>query len=301
MVDKIFQRGVLLKNHTTFKIGGPAEYFFIAKTKEDLIFALKKARELKLPIFILGGGSNVLFSDKGFSGLVIKISNFKSQISNSNKVYAGAGLSLAKLARITADAGLSGFEWSAGIPGATVGGAVFGHAQAFGEKISDWLESVEALDIKNFLPAGRQVKIKKFSKNQCQFSLKNSIFKKNKDLIILSVVFALRKRDKKEIKEKLKGFLEYRKKNHPMDFPSAGSVFINPEIPAGQLIEKSGLKGKKIGKAQISEQHANFIVNLGNAKAEDVLKLINLAKQKVKKMFGIDLETEIQLIGFDKE
>jgi len=312
------RENVLLKNHTTYKIGGPAKYFFIAKKKEDLISALKTAKKFKIPIFILGGGSNLLVSDKGFNGLVIKVQSSKIKVQNySSKfknIYVDAGVKLSDLVDFCTENGLSGLEWAAGIPNATLGGAIFGHAQAFGEKISDYLESVEVLDLKT-------LKIKKLSRKQCQFSLKNSIFKKNKNLAILSAVFSFEKGGKQKIQEKTKEFLDYRKNNHPMDFPSAGSIFVNPEIkikdknllaefpelnkynkkgiiPAGYLIAKCGLAGKKIGKAQISEKHANFIINLGDAKATDVLGLIKLAKQKVKEKFNINLETEIQLIGF---
>jgi UDP-N-acetylmuramate dehydrogenase len=312
------QKNVLLKNYTTFEIGGPAKYFFVAKSKEDLVKAVKLAKKLKLPIFILGGGSNLLVSDKGFKGLVIKMQNEKIKIKNDNAkskmIHVDAGAALSALVGFAAENSFKGFEWAVGIPGATVGGAIFGHAQAFGEKISDEIENVGALDIKT-------LKVKNLTKKQCRFSLKDSIFKKNRNLIIISAVFKLKKKDKKEIQKKIAGCLNYRKKRHPMTFPSAGSVFVNPEvkinlprrllerfpelkefvkkrvIPAGYLIEKCGLKGKKIGKAQISEKHANFIINLGGAKAKDVLKLIKLAKKTVKKSFGINLEEEIQYLG----
>jgi UDP-N-acetylmuramate dehydrogenase len=288
------QKDVLLKDYTTFKIGGPAGYFFIAKNKDDLINAIKISKRFKLPLFVMGGGSNLLVSDKGFKGLVIKI-QFSGVEFQDNKVISGAGVGLTKLAHISADMDLAGFEWASGIPG-TVGGAVYGCAQAFGERISDSVVLVEALDIKS-------LKFKNFSKEQCQFTLKNSIFKKNKNLIITYVDLMLKKGNKKEIFKKIKENVKYRKKNHPIKFPSAGSVFINPEsknevMRAGSLIEICGLKGKRVGGAEISKMHSNFIINLGGAKARDVLALINLAKKKVKKDLGINLETEIQFVGF---
>lgn len=294
MKDEIFERNILLKDYTTYKIGGPAKYFFNAKNKEDLIRAIKIAKELKLPIFVLGGGSNVLVSDKGFKGLVI---NFQFSIINfqNDKIYVGAGVKLSNVVSFCKENSFSGMEWAAGIPG-TIGGAVYGNAQAFGSKISDSVEEVEALNLKTLT-------IKKLSKKQCKFSLKNSIFKRDKNLIIISVLFKFKKGDKAQIDKKIIEYMDYRKKNHPINFPSAGSIFVNPErngevIRVGFLIEKCGLKGKKIGNAQISEKHANFIINLGQAKAKDVLALIKLAKKKVKKVFGINLETEIQFIGF---
>ena len=307
-----FQKNILLKDYTTYKIGGPAKYFFVAKNLEDLADAVKTAKKQKLKIFILGGGSNLLISDKGFNGLVIKIDIFDINF-QGNKAFVGARASIAKLAHLSAEKGLSGLEWSAGIPGATIGGSIYGHAQAFGTKISGIVESVKALDLKT-------LKIKNFSNKQCQFSLKNSTFKKNKNLIIVSCVLNFKNSDKKIINEKINEFINYRKERHP-SLPSAGSTFVNPEkkitnkkllikypelndfnnkgiIPAGFMISKCGLAGKKIGGAQISEKHANFIVNLGEAKAKDVLALIKLAKQKVKKTFGISLEIEVQMVGF---
>jgi len=306
------QQNILLKDFTTYKIGGPAKYFFVAKTKEDLVMAIKIAKNLKLPVFILGGGSNLLVADKGFKGLVVKIEISEMEV-YGNEVVVGAGASLTKLSNLSADNGLSGLEWAAGIPG-TVGGAIYGHAQAFGTKISNSIKEVETINLKT-------LKIKKLSKEQCNFTLKNSIFKKNKNLVIVSAVLEFDGSDAKEIKNKIKEFLIYRKTRHPVDFPSAGSTFVNPEIkiknknllekfpelkeynekvtiPAGYLIAKCGLAGKKIGNAQISEKHANFIVNLGGADAKSIVGLINLAKRKVKKIFGVDLKTEVQFLGF---
>lgn len=320
MQDKIFQKNVLLKDYTTYKIGGPAKYFFNAKNEEDLIKAVRIAKELKLPIFILAGGSNVLVSDKGFKGLMIKIQNSKVKMQNDNPkfkiIYAEAGATLNDLINFCVRNSLTGLEWAAGIPG-TVGGAVYGHAQAFGNKISDSIEKVETLDIKT-------LKVKSFTKTQCRFSLKNSIFKKNKNLIITSAVLRLKKGDKKEIQKKIKERLNYREKGHPLNFPSAGSTFVNPEmiikskkllekfpelknynkkrvIPAGYLIQNSGLAGKKMGKAQISKLHCNFIVNLGGAKAKDVFSLMKLVQKKVKNNFKILLKPEVQFVGFNKK
>lgn len=295
MKDIVFEKNVSLKEYTTFKVGGPAKYFFAAKNKEDLAGALELARQKKLDVFVFGGGSNLLMSDKGFKGLVVKIEISGMEFLD-NKVAVGAGTCLSKFANAVSKNGFGGFEWAIGIPQATVGGAVYGNAQAFGFRISDNIESVEVFDKKTF-------KLKTFSKEQCKFTLKNSAFKKNKNLIVISVVFNLQKGNEAEIKENVAKFLRHRKQSHPLNFPSAGSVFVNPEkkgqvTPAGFLIEKAGLKGKKIGNAQISEKHANFIINLGGAKAKDILALIRLAQKKVKENSKINLETEIQQIGF---
>lgn len=305
------QNNISLNKHTTFKIGGPAKYFCSAKRKEDLIEAIKMAKQKNLPFFILGNGSNVLALDKGFGGLVIKIENCKLKIENCN-IYTEAGVKLKDLVKLSAREGLTGLEWAAGIPG-TVGGAVYGNAGAFGFTTAGTIEKIEAVDLKNF-------RIKNFSLGKCKFSNKDTLFKHNKNLIILSAVFRLKKGDKRDIQKKIKEYLKYRRKNHPLNFPSAGCSFKNyqgeiknqklledfPElkkfnklgiIPSAYLIEKCGLKGRQIGGAQISEKHANFIINLGNAKSKDVLALIKLIKQKVKNKFGIVLKEEIEIVN----
>jgi UDP-N-acetylmuramate dehydrogenase len=268
------KRNVLLKNYTAFKIGGRAKYFFVAKTKDDLVKTILVARKLKLPFFILGGGSNLLVSDRGFNGLVIKYGQPLSS-------YV-----------------LKGLEWAVSIPG-TVQGAVYGNAGAFGKSMADVVEQVEVFDAKTG-------KVKIFKNKDCHFAYRNSIFKKKKNLIILSVKI----KSKKSNPQKIKQYLDYRKKTQPLSFFSAGSVFKNPPpeqspvrrksagFSAGELIEKCNLKGKRVGDAQISEKHANFIINLGNAKAREVKKLINLVKKQVKDRFKIGLEEEICYLGF---
>ncbi len=284
------KENISLAKHTTFKIGGPARYFCIAKSKQDLIKAVKKAKEFNLPFFILGGGSNVLALDEGFSGLVIKIKNSKLKIKNCN-LHAEAGMKLEDLVKLSARASLTDLEWAAGIPG-TVGGAVYGNAQAFDIKMSDIIKSVKVLNVKT-------LKIKNLSKKQCQFSAKNSIFKKNKNLIILSVVLKIKKGNKERIQKEIKEHLNLRKQRHPLNYPSAGSIFVNKTGGASSsyLIEKTGLKGTKKGGVKVSEKHAGFIVNTGSAKAQDILDLIKLIKQKVKAKFGITLKEEIQIIN----
>jgi len=292
------QKNISLKNYTTFRIGGRAKYFFTAKTKEDLIRAVAMAKKLKLPFFILGGGSNLLVSDKGYKGLIIKFQNPNSKIQipkskfQNPKIYVEAGAMLRELLNATAKAGLSGLEWAAGIPG-TVGGAVYGNCGAFGKSIADIVESVEVLDV-NKIP-NFEIQTKILRNHNCRFGYRESIFKRNKNLIILSANIKLKKGKKKEIQKKIKECLNYRKRHQPLNYPSVGSVFKNPKgFSAGELGEKCGLKGKRIGRAKISEKHANFIVNLGGGKAKNVMRLINLVKKKVKKKFKINLEEEIQ-------
>ena len=322
------KRNVSLKSYTTFKIGGPAKYFFEAKGKEDLIEAILVAKSKKLPFFILGGGSNLLVADEGFNGLVIKMQNAKCKTKNENskcKISCEAGTPLALLVSEAAKNNLTGLEWAAGIPG-TVGGAINGNAGAFKKSMKNIVREVEVFDAK-------ELGIKNYKLRDCQFGYRNSLFKKNPHLIILSVTLQLKKGNKLEIEKRIKEYLNYRKEKQPLNLPSVGSIFKNSknfsagelgeedkssslstELPkeakvrkrtkfscdfaAARLIEECGLKGKRIGNVKISEKHANFIVNLGGGKAEDVKKLINLVKKKVKNRFKINLEEEICYLGF---
>ena len=292
-INKFLQavrKNVLLKNHTAFKIGGPARYFFEAKNKNDLLLALKAAKRFNLPFFIFGGGNNLLVSDKGCKGLMVKMLNSKYQIVDG-EVRAETGAALSRLVNASANLGLSGLEWASGIPG-TVGGAVFGNAGSFGKSMKDIVKKVEIIDAKS-------LKFKTYNLKDCRFSYRESVFKRKKNLIIASVILKLKKGKKSEIKKKINEYLSYKKESQPLNYPSAGSVFKNPgKRYAGELIEACGLKGKTIGRAKISEKHANFIVNLGGASAENVKKLINLAKKSVKKRFSVSLREEIQYLGF---
>ncbi|MFH1462550.1 MAG: UDP-N-acetylmuramate dehydrogenase [bacterium] len=303
-----FQKDVSLKKYTTFRIGGKAKYFFSAKNKEELALAVKSAEEMNLPFFVLGQGSNVLVSDEGFKGLVIKMQNSKIKMQNEKskcKIFAEAGALLAKLVKFSKNKGLTGLEWAAGIPG-SVGGAVFGNAGAFGKSMDDIVKKIEVFETKS-------LKFKHYTAKECSFNYRKSLFKRRKGLIIFSITLGLKKGNKKNIQKKIKEYLTYRKERHPLDFPSAGSVFKNPKgfsaarlgdedksssssFAAARLIEKCGLKGKRIGGVKISEKHANFIVNLGSGRAEDVRKLMNLTKQKVKNKFKIILEEEIRFL-----
>jgi UDP-N-acetylmuramate dehydrogenase len=276
-----------LAKHTTFKIGGPADFFVEVKKEGELLKLLKELKSLKLPYLVLGGGSNLLVADEGFRGVVIKITNYELRITNC-KIIAGAGVSLGKLVELAAENSLSGLEFAAGIPG-TVGGAVRGNAGAWGEAIGDKVKRVKVLT-----PEGD---FKWIDGSDCQFAYRQSRFKKTNE-IIWEVELELEKGDKKEIQEKIKENLAKRA-SQPKE-PSAGCIFVNPKpFAAGELIDKCGLKGIRIGDAQISPKHANFIVNLGKAKAAEVIKLIKLIKEKVKEKFGVNLEEEVFILGFD--
>ena len=279
-----YQKNQPLSLYSSFRIGGPADWFHQSESEKDLKEALVFCQEKKIPFLILGGGSNILFSDKGFRGLAIKIKNEKLKV-RDNKITAKAGVFLNKLIKVAAENCLGGLEFLAGIYG-TVGGAIAGNAGAWQENIGDKVKRVRILDENH--------QFKWLNQQACQFDYRQSRFKKNKE-IILEAEFELTRDEQSKIKQRIKENLIKREKQ-PQE-PSAGSVFINPKPEsAGYLIEKCGLKGKKIGKAQISEKHANFIVNLGGAKALDVLELIALAQKKVKEKFKITLQPEIIIL-----
>jgi len=305
----------ILAPYTTFKIGGPARYFYVAQDNLDFIKAIKIANKLNIPYFILGGGSNILFSDNGFNGMAIKRRDSRSSKDfgmSGEKITASANVALGVLVQFAAQAGLSGLEWAMGIPG-TIAGAVIGNAGAYGGEIADIVESVEVLS-DNY---GKTAIINKKGLN---FSYRNSIFKKNKKYVILSIVLKLKKGKKTEIKHKIKNILNNRIKALPLQYPSAGCIFKNPSvrdkkilmdfqrdtgkepkkgrIPAGYLIDSLGLKGKKMGQALIGDKNANFILNTGGATAENVVMLISYIKQQVRDNYGIQLKEEIELVGF---
>jgi len=300
-----------LSTLTTFKIGGPAKYFCEIKNSKELKEAIDTAKELQKLYFILGNGSNLLVNDDGFDGLIIKIKNSEiktNDLGDFFEITVDAGVLLPQLLAKTLEIGAQGLEWATGIPGA-IGGSVYGNAGAYGQSIKEAVEKVIALD-------PNTSKIKEFSKEECDFSYRNSVFKRN-GFIILSVQLKLKKGDSETSKKMILNYIEQRKNKIP-NYPSAGCVFKNiplekasleslskipPEIikgnkiPVGYLIEQCNLKGKKIGDAQISSLHANFIVNLGKATAKDVYQLIKLCKQDVLEKFDIKLEEEIQYLG----
>jgi len=289
------KKNVSLKKYTTFHIGGPAEYFFKAKNEKDLIKVLRTAKRFNVPFFILGQGSNLLISDKGFKGIVVKCElneiRFFKKGNKIQRIYVGAGVKTADLLKLVSEKSLSGLEWAVGMPG-TIGGCIFGNAGAFKSSMAEITKGVKVLNVKNF-------KIKKLKDKDCKFGYKESIFKKNKNLIILGAYLRFKKGKEAEIKQIMKGCLDYRKRTQPLNSSCAGSFFKNPkDNPAGRLIEQAGFKGKKIGNIKVSGKHANFIVNLGRGKSKDVTKLSKLIKKKVKGKFKIKLEEEIQFLGF---
>src|SRR3989338_948670 len=281
-----------LSKHTTFAIGGPAKYFAAAKTKEEVLEAIDFAEKKKLPFFVLGGGSNILINDGGYDGLIIKIQIGGVKV-EEDVITAGAGVLLSQLVNESANKGLSGLEWAVGIPG-TIGGAVNGNAGAYGRSISESAREVVVLAEED----GRW-KEKRYSREECGFEYRKSKFKHlaNRE-IILEVVLKMQKSDTEKVRGEIRNTILRRKGKIPAQ-PSAGCVFKNIKkdgqlvAAVGKLVEECGLKGVKSGNAEIPHLHGNYVVNLGGAKADDVLKLINLCKQKVKDRFNLELEEEI--------
>lgn len=276
-----------LAPHTTFGIGGEALFFYVARKPQDLIQAVQIAKECKIPFFVLGGGSNVLVSDSGFKGLVIKNQCDKIFLSEK-EITCQSGVFLDDLVSLSCENSLSGVEFAAGIPG-TIGGAVYGNAGAFGKAVGDLLSEAIILN--------SQGKIKKVKKEYLEFGYRESKLKKTKD-VLLSATFALTKGEKDKIKKEIQENLEERRIMLPQKEKSAGCFFKNvvengKKISAGFLLEQVGAKKIKEGDAAVFEKHANILINLSKAKSKEVRRLANLLKRKVKEKFNIDLEEEV--------
>lgn len=281
------RENVLLSEYSTFRIGGPARYLIEVDNAEDLKKVIQKVLELNLQFIVIGGGSNILFSSKGYNGLVIVFKSNNTFSINDNLIEVNASVSLNYLVNKLNN--YTGLEWAVGIPG-TVAGAINGNAGAFGGEMSELIKQVKVLEVKD-----NQIIEKNFSKEDCKFSYRNSIFKNNPNLIIISAILELKKDSEENVKQKIKNNLSKRMSKQPKGF-SIGSIFKNGEdFSAGELIEKAGLKGLQIGDAKISDEHANFIINLGKATSDDVLELIKIVKKEVKEKFSIDLEEEIKI------
>lgn len=279
-----------LSRFTTFRIGGPADYYLEPKDRDDLMKLIKYLKEINYPYIIIGNGSNILISDDGIRGAAINLEFGFTKIEvMKNKVFAEAGIRLSKLVDVCIEHSLVGIENLAGIPG-TLGGAILMNAGAYGGEISDYIKVVEVLE-------GTEIKFLK--KEECGFSYRKSNLEGK---IILSAEFELPFGDKTKAKERRKELLLKRNQSQPVELPNAGSIFKNPSGDyAARLIEQAGLKGLTIGGAKVSEKHANFIVNFNNAAANDVLELMKVIQQTVFQKFGIMLEPEIKMIGFDKD
>lgn len=310
------KKDVKLSEYSTFKIGGEAKEFVEVKSESDLNEALEYSRKNKLKFFILGGGSNVIFDDDGYEGLVIRMVSSVSGVEISDleggvfKVWAGENLS--SILTFSKENNLSGLEWAAGIPG-TLGGAVRGNCGAFDGDMSQVVLNVDVLDEKN------NFKTETFSNDKCKFSYRESLFKNNLNLIIVSIEIKLKEGKKEEIENKMREIIEKRKIKQPkLQTGSVGSFFMNPvveneelrkrfekdtgsrciekRIPAGWLIEEAGFKGKKIGGIMVSDTNANFILNTGGATAKEAVIAASIIKQKIRNEFGIQLKEEVKFV-----
>ena len=281
-----------LKKHTTYGIGGPADLMIFPKSKQDLIKVIEIINDNKIQLTILGSGSNVLVSDNGIRGAVISLKNSLKQIEvDENILYAECGTMLGKIVKHAVKNNLIGLENLNGVPG-TLGGALIMNAGAWGGEISENLIHVEIMNSKN--------EIQKIQKKDLNFSYRQSSF--NKDDILLSAKFNLKKADKNIIKENFIEAQSGRKKSQPLNKRSAGSLFKNPtNSSAGKLLDDAGLKGFSIGDAKISEKHANFFINDGDASSRDMLMLIKKAHKEVKDKFNVNLSLEVKLMGFNEE
>lgn len=278
-----------LAKYTSMKVGGPADYYFEPADKADVLQLVRYLRQQGFPYLVLGRGSNVLVSDEGYRGAVINMGESLSNVSLQGElVVAEAGAKMSKFVEFCIQHELAGVEMLAGIPG-TVGGAVVMNAGAHGSEISDHLVEVEVL---------RGDEVQRVKKAEAQFAYRTSAFTQD---IVLEASFKLPKGDKDELIKRRSEFLRERNLKQPTNLPNTGSMFKNPRGNfAAKLIEQAGLKGKRVGDAQISDKHANFIVNLGNARASDIMTLLDLAQRTVYQNTGILMELEVKLIGFQE-
>jgi UDP-N-acetylmuramate dehydrogenase len=306
------EKDILLASYTSILIGGKARLFGEANSIQQLTTMLYYAEREDLPVFVMGGGTNLLISDKGFDGMVIRLNIRDINIDQTSKTCeVGAGYNLWRMIDRCIHANLGGMENMAGIPG-TVGGAIRGNAGAYQTEIQDVLESVTYLE---------RGKLKTISNSECDFSYRDSMFKRENDMVIISAKFKLYDANESELSRTAREIVIKREIKQPLNYPNAGSFFKNPiiandqvpsiddmpkwevdkhhtKLSAGWLIEKAGLKGYRINDAGYSEKHALFIVNYGRATSRDVVDLMLIGQSKVREMFGIELYPEPELVGF---
>lgn len=275
-----------MRQHTSFKTGGKADFFIKAYSIDEIRSVLKVSKENNIPLFVLGNGTNLLVKDEGYKGIIIQIKLEDIQIINT-QVIVQSGVKNAVLAKKLSDNSLTGFEFASGIPG-TIGGAVKMNAGAYGSEMKDIISEVTYLDYDG--------NIHTISNSECEFSYRNSRFFKNK-AVILEAKLNLQYGNKEEIESKIKELLKQRKEKQPIEYPNAGSTFKRGEnYITAKLIDECGLKGYSIGGAQVSEKHAGFIINKENASAEDILNLIEYVKKEVYKKTGNNIRLEIEII-----
>ena len=279
-----------LKKHTTFRIGGPAKYFCLPRTWEQLAAVIRTCGEFEENYYIFGNGSNILVSDQGYQGVVIQLfQNWNGIRIEGTRLYADAGALLVKISHLASRKGLAGLEFASGIPG-TIGGALVMNAGAYGGEMKDIVR--EAL----VLTEGGE--LLRLSGEQLELGYRTSSIARNHQ-IVLEAILELKQGDKISIEARMKELKEARPEKQPLEYPSAGSTFKRPEgYFAGKLIMDAGLRGFRVGDAQVAEKHCGFVINRGNATAKDVLDLVSHVQKEVKNQFGVELELEVKLLGF---
>ena len=278
-----------MNRHTTFRIGGPADYFLLPSTAEEVKKILEICKEKELPYFILGNGSNLLVSDEGYCGVIIQLyRNYGGITVEGTNIRAGAGALLSQIASAAKNASLTGFEFAGGIPG-TLGGAVVMNAGAYGGEMKNVLKEVTVMT--------EQGEIMTIPAEKLEMGDRTSLVKKA-GYLVLEAVISLKAGDVEEIKAIMKDLTEKRVSKQPLEYPSAGSTFKRPEgYFAGKLIMDAGLRGYQVGGAQVSEKHCGFVINKGNATAADVCGLMKDVQEKVQEQFGVTLEPEVKFLG----
>ncbi|MCF8001927.1 MAG: UDP-N-acetylmuramate dehydrogenase [Halanaerobiales bacterium] len=282
------EKDVPLKNYTTFKVGGPADLFLTPKDENALLELTKIIQDVETPHFILGAGSNVIVGDKGYRGIIIYTGELNKIFVNENNIKAQSGATLKNVTKKAQENSLTGMEFACGIPG-SLGGAVFMNAGAYGGEMNDIIVNVSAVNNN-----GKKIIL---NKDELKLSYRNSVFQE-KNYIILDATMKLSHGDKDQIKDKMEVLTQKRQNKQPLEYPSAGSSFKRPEDHyTGPLIEKANMKGYQIGGAQVSEKHAGFIINKGDATAKDILNLIKKIQEEVYKISGVKLKPEPKFLG----
>lgn len=278
-----------MKKHTTFRVGGNADYFVMPKTTEEVKGVMVLCQKENLPYYILGNGSNLLVGDKGYRGVIIQIYKEMNDIAvDGDKICAQAGALLSKVGSVALEAGLTGFEFAAGIPG-TVGGAVVMNAGAYGGEMKDILASATVLT--------QDGELLKITNEELELGYRTSVIAK-KNYLVLEAEYQLQAGDKTAIRTKMNELKVQRVTKQPLEYPSAGSTFKRPEgYFAGKLIQDAGLRGFQVGGAQVSEKHCGFVINKDNATAADIVELMNQVSEKVFQEFGVTLEPEVKRLG----
>lgn len=308
-----FQENVDLHPFTTFRVGGKARYFVQVKSESDFPEIFRWAEEKSVSVFVLGGGSNVIFSDRGFDGLVLKMENAEVCDRGEGRIFVESGATLYGVIEFARGLGYAGMERLAGIPG-TIGGAIRGNAGAFGAETAQSVSSVRAFD-------RNTREVREYSKEMCEFGYRESFFKTHPENILLSAELLLLSGSNREVLEALiRETIDTREKKHPQRILCAGSFFMNPvvfdeglrkeferdtgmlvkdnKLPAGWLIDYVGLRGKEVGGAKVSNIHPNYLINTGGATAESILILASIVKQRVRTELGVRLREEVQMVGF---